>query len=71
MKCYYLFLSLNADSFTPLDVALLKGHTEISKLLLFHGAVENLACKSLNSLFFYLLWLQFSFKDSRGSQLVC
>ena len=45
---YFLFFfsSLNSDNFSPLDVALLKGHVEISKLLLFYGAIENPACKS-------------------------
>eukprot|EP00794_Sanderia_malayensis_P008924 gene8924-9876_t len=32
---------LNADNFTPLDMALLKGEAEMAQLLLAHGATEN------------------------------
>ena len=36
---------LNADEFTPLDVALMCGEVEIASILLEHGGKENPACK--------------------------
>jgi len=41
----------DADDFTALDVALLTGNAEISKLLRTHGARTRLASKLINFVF--------------------